>query len=208
MSAELELTKRRPARSHDLTTEKTSWGLVLHQPTTIARFAGPLEGAMMALSLACALGVIGLWVVPSASGPEVVTFKLAVSLAASVFALAFWSAAARGFRFEIWIDRKDGVMQQVRRNARGRTKILATTPLGEVESFFIQRLCVMGKPSQLFARIKGARDAIHLGSGRVAELERIHNQLLNVDGRDVATMLAELSNRADRTVQPAPSEAA
>lgn len=182
-----------------LTIEDTAWGFVLRERKASERPIAWAEATLRLLGAALILAALGQWLLPGTLlVGEVIAMKLGLSaVLVAVGAGLFWWAR-RGFLSEFHVDLAERELRVASRNARGLSRVQLRVPMIEVESVFVQRTKEIGMPAHLFARLRGAPEALYIISAPEAELQLVHQRLCE----DLRPLHLRIAERAGRRVNP------
>ena len=107
-------------------------------------------------AMSCALVAIFIWLAPGASWQsELMLFKLGLSLAAALLALACWQAAASPMPLSVEIDVARGEIRLVREGAPVQERVVKRTAFGALQAVELRgrRLVFWEKGGNLLAEV-------------------------------------------------------
>lgn len=161
-----------------LEINETFWGYIVREPQDRFDRETVTESALRFFGLVLVLLAYGQWLLPgSLFSGDVLVLKMAFSFIFAGTGVALYLYAGRGFRQEVQIDHGRREVRFALRNSRNQSRLQTRVPMEGIESAFVKRSKDDTGHASLLFRLHGVEAPLHVVTGPLAEVERLHLRL-------------------------------
>ena len=179
---------------------ETEWGYIVRSDTKVSRRSATIERMCGLTGLAFLAAVSAQWMIPmvNAATPIALSMsKTAASIGLFMPALMFLWISERGLAREVQIDTERRTLRICAVNRKGVSRTLRDLPFDSIKTAYIKKV---GSLSQLFLRVSGQKQAVHIANGSDVTLREVHKRL-NLELGPVKTQMQGWS-RVGRRLRP------